>query len=306
MKNLSTKRLLIAVFGVAVIGAALFGFLALQNYRNVSAPKPAPEQPAPAPAAKKPEVKWPVISVLGSSVQGRPIESYTFGKGPERLVFVGGIHGGYEWNSVVLAYQFIDYLNQNPQFIPANVAITVIPSMNPDGVFKVIGKEGYFSVADVPAGSKTAGRLNANKVDLNRNFDCNWKPTGVWQEKPVSAGSAAFSEPESAAIRNFVLETRPDAVVFWHSQANAVYGSQCGGDMLHDTLSLMTAYADASGYPAKTTFDDYEVSGDATDWMASIGIVAFSVELKTHETVDWDQNLAGISTLVNYFARKEQ
>jgi 3-deoxy-D-arabino-heptulosonate 7-phosphate (DAHP) synthase len=47
--------------------------------------------------------------VVGTSVEGRKIESYTYGNGDTHLLLVGGIHGGYEWNSVALAYQVMDY-----------------------------------------------------------------------------------------------------------------------------------------------------------------------------------------------------
>ena len=59
----------------------------------------------------------PVMTIIGTSVEGRNIEAYTFGKGEKHLFFVGGIHGGYEWNSVMLAYKFLDYLTLNPEII---------------------------------------------------------------------------------------------------------------------------------------------------------------------------------------------
>jgi predicted deacylase len=81
--------------------------------------------------------------------QYRDIESFTYGTGTKHVVFVGGIHGGYEWNSVLLAYTFMDFLKTNPSAVPANVSITVIPNANPDAVYKAIGKEGRFALSDV-------------------------------------------------------------------------------------------------------------------------------------------------------------
>jgi hypothetical protein len=50
-----------------------------------------------------------------------------------------------------------------------------------------------------------SGRYNGNTVDLNRNFDCDWQASGVWQSTQVSGGSKAFSEPEpSLAIKTYV------------------------------------------------------------------------------------------------------
>ena len=252
-----------------------------------------------------PETTKTKQEVIGKSVEGRDIEAYTYGNGDTHLMFVGGVHGGYEWNSVLLAYQFMDYLKENTAVVPQNLTIAVIPSANPDGLYKVIGKEGRFTISDIPTKEQAlgTGRFNANGVDLNRNFDCKWKPESTWQSKIVSAGTKAFSEPEAAAIRDFVLKYSPHAAIFWHSKANAVYASECTKGILPKTLDIMNAYAVASGYRAVKSFDEYEISGDAEGWLASINIPAITVELKTHETIEWEQNLAGIKALFNYYAQ---
>lgn len=241
--------------------------------------------------------------IIGKSVEGRDISVYVYGTGATHLLFVGGVHGGYEWNSVLLAYQFMDYLKENPDVIPKNLTIAIIPSANPDGVYKVIGKEGRFLISDVPTTEQVlgTGRFNVHNVDLNRNFDCKWKPKSTWQGRIVSAGSGAFSEPETTAIRDFVREYIPNSVVFWHSQSNAVYASECESGILPKTLDIMNAYSKASGYGAVKSFDSYEVSGDAEGWLASINIPAITVELKTHSTIEWDKNLAGIKALFKYY-----
>ena len=244
--------------------------------------------------------------VIGHSVEGRPIESYTYGTGGTHLVFVGGIHGGYEWNSVLLAYQFMDYLEQNPTTLPANISVSVIPSANPDAVYAVAGKEGQFLSTDVTTDKEAlaVARFNANKVDLNRNFDCKWQPKSTWQSKSVSAGTSAFSEPEAVALRDFFLAHTPDAVVFWHSQAGAVYASECGQGILPKTTDIMNVYAKASGYKPIPSFDAYAVTGAAEDWLASLDIPAITVELKIHESVEWEENLAGSKALLDYYTPK--
>lgn len=241
--------------------------------------------------------------VIGKSVEGRNLEAYSFGTGSTTLLFVGGIHGGYEWNSVVLAYRFIDYFTKSPEVIPNNLTISIIPSANPDGVYAVVGREGKFSEIDVPNKdlSSGLGRFNANGVDLNRNFDCKWQAESTWKSKKVSAGTEAFSEPEAKAIRDFVKNINPEAVIFWHSQSNAVYASECKNGILPETLDIMNKYSIASGYKAIKSFDSYVVTGDAEGWLASIGIPAITVELQTHETVEWDRNLAGVKALFEYY-----
>src|SRR3989442_705862 len=72
-----------------------------------------PQMPPPTPPVKQvePQTSVPKHAVLGTSVEGRAIDAYTYGNGTTRLLFVGGMHGGYEWNSVLLAYAFMDYLD---------------------------------------------------------------------------------------------------------------------------------------------------------------------------------------------------
>ncbi len=238
---------------------------------------------------------------IGTSVEGREIHAYTYGKGATHILFVGGIHGGYEWNAVLLAYQFMDYLVAHPDTIPPNLSVTVIPDLNPDAVFKAVGKEGRFTQTDVPKGDLSAARFNANEVDLNRNFDCKWQPKSTWQKKTVSAGTAAFSEPEAKALRDAVVLYKPSSAIFWHSAAGSVYASECDHGVLPGTLGIMKVYAGAAQYPAVESFDAYPVTGDAEGWLASINIPAITVELSTHDSVEWDRNLAGIKALLAYF-----
>ncbi len=292
MKGTLAKRFLLG-FLFIIICAVIF--IIGQNKKE---PKHVEEVHLQAPEHL--EVKKEVI---GKSVEGREIISYTYGTGPKHIVFVGGMHGGYEWNSVLLAYKLIDFISSDQTIIPKNLNVTVIPSANPDGLYKIIGKEGMFGIADIPNTVFTpgTGRFNANGVDLNRNFDCKWKPSATWKSQKVSAGTAPFSEPEAVAIRDFALEHKPEAFVFFHSQANAVYASECENGILPKTLDIMDIYSKSAGYPAVKSFDSYVVTGDAEGWLASIGIPAITVELKTHESVEWEKNLAGIKALLEYF-----
>lgn len=244
--------------------------------------------------------------VIGHSVENRDILAYIYGDGPTNIMFIGGIHGGYEWNSVILAYTFIEYLNNHTDIIPKNLTVTIVPSMNPDALYKVTHKEGKFSPSDVTHNEKllSDARFNAHNVDLNRNFNCNWQSRSTWQSRSVSAGTSAFSEPESMAISNFILDTHPSAVVFWHSKSNAVYASQCNSGILPATKELMNVYAEASGYKSVPLFDAYKVTGAAEDWLASINIPAITVELKTHEAIDWEENLSGSIALLKYYGAK--
>lgn len=244
--------------------------------------------------------------IIGKSVQGRNIDSYSYGNGSKNILFVGGIHGGYEWNSVLLAYNFIEFLNSNKDIIPSGIKVTIIPNANPDALYKIIPKTGILNISDTPTSTKQEqeiARFNANNVDLNRNFDCKWKPESTWKGKKVSAGSRVFSEPETQAIKGYVERNKPLAAIFWHSQSNAVYASECNNGILPETINIMNAYSFASGYSPVRTFDSYEITGDAEGWLASINIPAITVELKTHETIEWERNLAGFKAILEYYSK---
>lgn len=243
--------------------------------------------------------------VIGTSVEGNEIVAHHYGSGDKELLLVGGIHGGYEWNTVLLARQVMNYLDENTDVIPQNTTVTVVPLLNPDGLSEVVGTTGQFTKADVPAQENTVpGRFNANDVDLNRNFDCNWQSDAKWQDRTVSGGSEPFSEPEAQAFRQYVQSNSPDAAVFLFSAAGGVYTSSCNGEPLSDTTQLMNAYADASGYPAAGEFTAYNVTGDATDWLAKQGIPAISVLLETHSDVEWEKNRQGLNAVLDWMRQQ--
>ena len=244
--------------------------------------------------------------VIGQSIEGRDITAYHFGSGKNEILFVGGIHGGYEWNTALVAYQLIDYLKSNPTAITPGVRVTVIPVLNPDGLNKVVGTTtGKFTKADVSTDTATvvAGRFNGDDVDLNRNFDCDWKSTGVWQNTTVSGGSSAFSEPESRAIKNYVEMNNPVAVIVWYSAAGGVYASNCHNGVSALTSTLMNTFATGSGYPAYDSFDFYATTGDMTNWLAKNNIPAISVLLTNHSDTEWSKNKAGIQAVINAYSK---
>ncbi len=301
---MTTARQAIAV---VVLGLILIGFGLL--WWTHETPPPPSSVPVPEVDITELPTETSPFQTIGTSIEGRLIESYTTGTGSTTIIFVGGIHGGYEWNSSVLAYEFIDALEQGLFTVPETLKLIVVPTLNPDGLYAATQLTGRFTATDVPptdAHTTGTGRFNARGIDLNRNFDCKWKPESTWRSKTVSAGTAPFSEPEAAALRDLVLETDPAAVIFWHSQANTVYGSECEGGILPQTIAIMNAYAKAASYAAVPRFDAYPVSGDAEGWLASLGIPAITVELETRTSSEWERNRAGIQALLALYSNGKQ
>jgi hypothetical protein len=273
---------------LAILCALVLGAIVILGISIIThtPPEPAPAPvPTPAPAVA-PETPTPTStqSVIGTSVEGRPIEVFTFGTGDTPVLFVGGIHGGYEWNSIELAYEMIDHFSSLPESPYQDLTIHIVPNLNPDGLHLATGLEGRFTAADIPNNDMHEtglGRFNANNVDLNRNFACKWAPESSWRGQTVSAGTAPFSEPEAATLRDYVVAIEPVAAVFWHSRANNVYASECEEGVLPDTLTIMNLYATAGSYGAVPVFDAYPVTGDAEGWLASLNIPAILEHLQT-------------------------
>lgn len=240
-----------------------------------------------------------VAQTIGTSAGGRAIESYRFGFGSQTIILIGGIHGGYEWNTILLAYEMIDYFLANPDRVPANISLYIIPSANPDGQFAVTGVDGRFTPEDVTSDIEP-GRFNANEVDLNRNFACDWQPEGLWGDTLVSGGTVPFSELETAALRTLFLRERPEVVVFWHSKADGIFVGSCEG-IYQPSKDVAEIYGHASGYRVYEQFTAYPITGDASDWLATQNIPSFTVELETRSQTEYSENLAGVLALLDFY-----
>ncbi len=244
-------------------------------------------------------------TVIGKSVGGEDIIAYHFGEGEKEIVLVGGAHGGYSWNASLVAFEMMEYFKKSTTTIPANVKVSVIPVLNPDGLKKAVGTAGEFTAKDVTSDSEVlkASRFNGNNVDLNRNFDCDWQENAKWQAKTVSGGTEAFSEPETLAIKNYVEKNKPVAVIAWYSAAGGVFASNCHKGVSTETNDLVKKYAQASGYKAYQDFDFYETTGDMTNWLAKIEVPAISILLTNHTSTEFSKNKAGVEAVLKYYAK---
>ena len=131
---------------------------------------------------------------IGRSAQGRDIPAYAnfeflLAAIPSNsTLIIGGMHGD-EPATVLLLEGFM----HSAQWAALRDHPTVIvPLANPDGY--LLGT-----------------RYNARGVDLNRNCDFNWRADS--EEPP---GSAPWSEPETVALRDFIVRWRPAKIISLH------------------------------------------------------------------------------------------
>lgn len=231
--------------------------------------------------------RGPERTVIGRSVEDRPLEVYRFGDGPSKRMIVAGIHGGYEWNTIELAHRLLSYLEENPQVVPDDVTLYLLPALNPDGEARSHGYE---------------GRANANGVDLNRNFPHNWQaewdPAGCWRYLPISGGAYPLSEPEPRALVRFILSEHIELLISYHSAALGIFAGgrpeRPGSIRLAEEISQVTDYP----YPPLETGCEY--TGQLTDWAAANGVSAVDIELSTHHSLDYEVNLEILSTFLNH------
>ena len=234
-------------------------------------------------------VYGPRPSTIGFSVGGRPIEVYTFGNGEKQYLIVAGIHGGYEGNTIALANELITYIIDNPDVISSDVTLYIIRDMNPDAEARADDED---------------GRVNNHGVDLNRNFPSDnwtdeWDRDGCWVLRPTTGGDYGGSEPETRAVMSFIASHNIRALISYHSAALGVFP---GGDPWEPaSRRLAAALGKSTGYPYPPVDTGCKYTGTLADWAVENGAdAAVDMELSTHKSTDFDNNLKALEVLLNF------
>jgi len=222
---------------------------------------------------------------IGTSSGGRAITAVRLGTGARVIVLVGGLHGGWEANTVDLVTGLVDHFIRTPADLRSDFSLVMVPVANPDGL---------------ALGATERGRFNGAGVDLNRNWGCDWSAESYWRDQQVDAGARALSEPETEALANFLLSLRPAAALFYHSAADGVFPGNCRGD--HGSLAMASYYAAAAGYACCDAFSAYPVSGTAATWADGVGIPAADVELTQSSDPELARNLRALLALQQWLS----
>jgi murein peptide amidase A len=183
-----------------------------------------------------------VTRVLGYSVEHRPIVATLIAPGAaDRSMLVVGSIAGDEPGGTAVA----DALASLP---PARgVRLWLIPDMNPDG-----------AVRDT--------RVNADAVDLNRNFPFRWRPLADIDSR-YYPGSRPGSEPESRAIEAFISRVRPRLTIWMHQPYGLIDDSQ-GPRWAEELLSRTTGLPleHLADYPGSAIgWENHIIPGSAFD-----------------------------------------
>ena len=121
-----------------------------------------------------------------------------------KILMLGGIHGD-EYSSVTIMFKWMSILDK---YHSGLFHWKVAPLVNPDGLLQ-----------------KKSQRINANGVDLNRNFPNNGTPDAslqYWKNRAYSdprryPGPSPTSELETQWIVKLIKEFKPDAIVAVHA-----------------------------------------------------------------------------------------
>ena len=132
------------------------------------------------------------VSVIGKSVLEKPIYKYQIGAGETRIFLWSQMHGN-ESTTTKALFDFINVLNSKTD-LAAKLLDTFtfycIPILNPDGA-------NYYT------------RVNANQIDLNRDFQ-------------------DLSQPESNLLMKIYKEFKPDFCFNLHDQ-RTIFGAGTTG-----------------------------------------------------------------------------
>lgn len=174
----------------------------------------------------------------------------------------------------------LDYLNlllagygQDPYltYLVNNRQIWLIPIVNPDGLEYVFNHDLWWRK------NRRRNDDGSFGVDLNRNYGYKWGSNDVGSSpNPRSStyrGTAPFSEPETAALRDFVLTRRFRTSLSYHSYGRLMiypWGYAMAKTPDHNSFVALAdsnvAYNDyLPGLAIETV--GYFVNGDSDDWL---------------------------------------
>ena len=208
--------------------------------------------------------------VFGQSVQGRSLVEYILGNGANKTIIFGDFHGN-ERSVPGVVNKLHQYLTEHPEQWP-NCTIVLVPYANPDGW---------------AAGT----RVNANHVDINRNFIGTWKPVG--RAARYNPGPHADSEPETRAIENLVKHFDPTKIVSIHQPLHMLNWTGMKGEKLAAVMH------NANGYPISNDVG-YATPGSFGDYCGGAGIAIVTMELPNEGVSEaWASNRKALLAAIN-------
>ncbi len=229
---------------------------------------------------------------IGLSLEGRMIRGVRItnpGPADRPVVLVQGCQHAREWiaaaSSVFAAEAFATAANgSNLDALLDEVELVIVPVVNPDGYVYSWDVDRYWR----------KNRRDELGVDLNRNWSVVWGGEGA-SDDPLAEnyqGAAPFSEPETAAMRDFIAAD-PDMIAFldlhsygqlllypWGFGAVEAPDDALLGDLAGDMADAMWQPHQRWYMPLQSA-DLYPAAGNAHDWTYGVhGLYSITLELR--------------------------
>lgn len=211
------------------------------------------------------------FNYLTKSVMGKGIPLLKIGSGEKKIYYIGTHHGAERITSAILLkfiYDFCERLEKResvfgilPEFIVKTRTLVFVPMLNPDGA--------DIAANGIPTDSLMRERLlkmngsadfthwqaNARGVDLNHNYSAGFdeykvieKSLGINSGGPTRySGESPESEPETAALCNYIRFNMPSSLMTLHTQGREIYFTS-GGKSIKKASPAAARLAEFTGY----------------------------------------------------------
>ena len=258
--------------------------------------------------------KYPDIldqEIISRSEKGSSIRCLTLGTGDKKALVVSGIHSR-ENITINFTMRCIEefaesyvrdreYWGYDVRELLSEYTLYFVPMCNPDGLdISTAGAEPLIGYDDF---DHDAYKLNANGVNLNRNFPFYWYEQ--YSEQTLSpgdeqyAGDSAASEKETQAIISLCDENDFLWMLDMHIVGGGIYWRDSGNGEVTDDWKLTNALASKCGLQTfENTADMADYSGGLENWFRySCDRPGLCVELVSNQaanSVDTYRELNGI------------
>ena len=228
------------------------------------------------------------VKLIGGSIEGRPLWALRIGHGPNKMLLNGTQHAR-EWIAAMTATCVADRLVRDYDRDPAIRAVVdrselwIVPVVNPDGFQFSWGTDRYWR----------KNRRDRIGVDLNRNFSVAWGGTGSsrFPRSDLYRGAYAFSEPETAALRDLAMREHFATHVDFHAYGQLIlypwsYTGTPTKDRdrfaaLGDGIASAMFATHQTRYALQPGVDLYAAAGTMTDWMyGEAHALSYTIELR--------------------------